>query len=46
MPLYKFVGNRILTTFQNAVLGTQLSEFHCGYRLYRVSTCWPASRWS
>ena len=22
MPLYKFVGNRILTTFQNAVLGT------------------------
>jgi glycosyltransferase involved in cell wall biosynthesis len=38
MPLYKFVGNRILTTFQNAVLGTQLSEFHSGYRLYRVST--------
>jgi 2-polyprenyl-3-methyl-5-hydroxy-6-metoxy-1,4-benzoquinol methylase len=38
MPLYKFVGNRILSTFQNAVLGTQLSEFHSGYRLYRVST--------
>ena len=38
MPLYKFVGNRILTTFQNAVLGTTLSEFHSGYRLYRVST--------
>ena len=38
MPLYKFVGNRILTAFQNAVLGTQLSEFHSGYRLYRVST--------
>ena len=38
MPLYKFVGNKILTTFQNAVLGTQLSEFHSGYRLYRVST--------
>ena len=38
MPLYKFVGNRILTTFQNTVLGTQLSEFHSGYRLYRVST--------
>jgi glycosyltransferase involved in cell wall biosynthesis len=38
MPLYKFVGNRILTTFQNAVLGTHLSEFHSGYRLYRVST--------
>jgi glycosyltransferase involved in cell wall biosynthesis len=38
MPLYKFVGNRILTTFQNAVLGTHLSEFHSGYRLYRVAT--------
>ena len=38
MPLYKFVGNRILTTFQNTVLGTKLSEFHSGYRVYRVST--------
>ncbi|HMK74143.1 MAG TPA: bifunctional glycosyltransferase/class I SAM-dependent methyltransferase [Myxococcaceae bacterium] len=38
MPLYKFVGNRILTTLQNALLGTRLSEFHSGYRLYRVAT--------
>lgn len=38
MPLYKFVGNRILTTFQNFILGTHLSEFHSGYRLYRVAT--------
>jgi glycosyltransferase involved in cell wall biosynthesis len=38
MPLYKFVGNRILTAVQNALLGTHLSEFHSGYRLYRVST--------
>jgi glycosyltransferase involved in cell wall biosynthesis len=38
MPVYKFVGNRILTTFQNLVLGTRLSEFHSGYRLYRVTT--------
>src|SRR5262249_56189522 len=38
MPLYKFVGNRILTAFQNAVLRTRLSEFHSGYRLYRPST--------
>jgi glycosyltransferase involved in cell wall biosynthesis len=38
MPLYKFVGNRILTTTQNALLGTHLSEFHSGYRLYRVAT--------
>jgi glycosyltransferase involved in cell wall biosynthesis len=34
MPLYKYVGNRILTTAQNALLGSQLSEFHSGYRIY------------
>ena len=34
MPLYKFVGNKILTRFQNMLLGTALSEFHSGYRLY------------
>ncbi len=34
MPLYKWIGNQILTSFQNRMLGTQLSEFHSGYRLY------------
>ena len=34
MPLYKWIGNQILTTFQNRVLGTSLSEFHSGYRVY------------
>lgn len=38
MPLYKFFGNRILTTLQNRLLGTGLSEFHSGYRVYSVST--------
>lgn len=38
MPLYKFVGNKILTTLQNALLGTRLSEFHSGYRIYSVET--------
>jgi glycosyltransferase involved in cell wall biosynthesis len=37
MPLYKFLGNRILTSVQNQLLGTKLSEFHSGYRVYRVS---------
>ena len=37
MPLYKFVGNRILTTVQNAVVGTSLSEWHSGYRVYSVA---------
>jgi glycosyltransferase involved in cell wall biosynthesis len=37
MPLYKYVGNRILTVFQNRLLGSDLSEFHSGYRLYSVN---------
>src|SRR6202008_996438 len=37
MPLYKFVGNHILTSCQNTLLGTKLSEFHSGYRLYSVA---------
>lgn len=36
MPLYKYVGNRILTRFENAVVGTDLSEWHSGYRAYSV----------
>lgn len=36
MPLYKFVGNKILTRFQNGVAGLELSEWHSGYRAYRV----------
>ena len=37
MPLYKLVGNRILTWLQNWLLGTQLSEFHSGYRVYSTA---------
>jgi len=36
MPAYKYVGNRILTSFQNRLTGAQLSEWHSGYRAYRV----------
>lgn len=36
MPLYKFVGNRILSRLQNLLLGTALTEFHSGYRVYAV----------
>ena len=36
MPLYKFAGNRILTTMQNALVGLNLSEWHSGYRAYRT----------
>lgn len=34
MPLYKLVGNRVLTTFQNWLTGWKLSEYHTGYRAY------------
>jgi glycosyltransferase involved in cell wall biosynthesis len=36
MPRYKWVGNRILTTFQNLVSGLRLSEWHTGYRAYSL----------
>jgi glycosyltransferase involved in cell wall biosynthesis len=36
MPLYKFVGNRILTWVENKLLKADLSEFHSGYRVYSV----------
>lgn len=36
MPLYKYVGNKILTWTENALAGTSLSEFHSGYRAYSV----------
>jgi glycosyltransferase involved in cell wall biosynthesis len=36
MPVYKFVGNKILTFFQNLMLRTSLSEFHSGYRVYSI----------
>ena len=37
MPPYKWIGNQILTAFQNRMLGTALSEFHTGYRLYSTA---------
>jgi glycosyltransferase involved in cell wall biosynthesis len=37
MPLYKFVGNKILTFIQNRLLGSHLSEFHSGFRAYSVA---------
>lgn len=36
MPLYKYVGNKILSRFENSMLGMDLSEFHSGYRAYSV----------
>lgn len=37
MPLYKYVGNKVLTGFQNRVSGLQLSEWHSGYRAFSLA---------
>jgi glycosyltransferase involved in cell wall biosynthesis len=34
MPLWKYVVNRALTSIENRIMGTQLSEAHTGYRAY------------
>ena len=34
MPLWKYVANRVLTAFENLMLGAKLSEYHTGYRAY------------
>ncbi len=36
MPFYKWLGNRILTVFQNTALGARMTEYHSGYRAYHV----------
>ena len=32
MPIYKYVANRILTAFENLMLGAKLSEYRSAYR--------------
>lgn len=34
MPWYKYVANRLLTLFQNIMMGAKLSEYHTGYRAF------------
>ena len=34
MPIYKYIANRLLTAFQNILLGNKLSEYHTGYRAF------------
>jgi len=37
MPLYKYIGNKILSRFQNRVSGLSLSEWHSGYRAFSLA---------
>lgn len=34
MPWWKYLANRLLTAFQNLMIGAKLSEYHTGYRAY------------
>lgn len=34
MPIYKYIGNRLLTILENIVLGQNLSEYHTGFRAF------------
>ncbi len=34
MPRYKYIANRCLTAFQNAMTGAKLSEYHSGFRAF------------
>lgn len=38
MPLYKYVGNKILTYIQNRLAKVSLTEWHSGYRAYSVAS--------
>jgi hypothetical protein len=34
MPIWKYVANRILTTAENLIYGTRLTDCHSGFRAY------------
>jgi hypothetical protein len=34
MPMHKYIANRLLTLFQNILVGHKLSEYHTGYRAF------------
>lgn len=34
MPIYKYIANRFLTSFQNVLMAQKLSEYHTGYRAF------------
>ena len=38
MPFYKYIGNKILTFYQNKLFDKNFTEFHSGYRIYKVQS--------
>ena len=37
MPVYKWIGNQVLTKIQNLLTNQTFSEWHSGFRAYRIS---------
>jgi len=37
MPMYKYIANRLLTSFQNILLNQKLYEYHTGYRAFSTN---------
>jgi glycosyltransferase involved in cell wall biosynthesis len=46
MPWWRYVSNRVLTLYGNAMMGAKLSEYHSGYRAFsrRVLEALPLDR--
>ena len=38
MPLTRYLGNKVLSSAQNALTGARLSEWHSGFRAYTAAT--------
>jgi len=38
MPFYKYIGNKILTFYQNKLFDKNFTELHSGYRIYKVKS--------
>ena len=36
MPFNRYIGNRAVTFIQNLIVGTKMTEFHSGYRSYKI----------
>ncbi len=36
MPLWRYIGNRLITALQNMIMGTHFTEFHSAFRAYNV----------
>ena len=37
MPFNRYIGNRAVTFIQNLIVGTKMTEFHSGFRSYKIN---------